>query len=62
MADTEIRQPKSKWYRVIATGEILPALKSPAGYEDDHPKDYEPCAAPTPKTAAPVVPPPAPQS
>lgn len=43
---TEARIPKSQFYRVIATGEVLPALKHPAGYEDDFPKDFAPCAAP----------------
>lgn len=50
----EQREPKSAYYRVRATNEILPALKTPAGYEDDHPGDYEPCDAP--KVAAKLKP------
>jgi hypothetical protein len=46
------RVPKSAWYRIPATGEIVPALKFPAGYEDDHPKDFEPCEAPVAKVEA----------
>lgn len=68
----EPTKPLSTHYRVIATGEILPALKTPPGYEDAHPRDYEAVdaparatdtkpapAAPAPAPAAPVAPAPA---
>ena len=33
--------PKFRFYRVRYTNEVLPALRTPAGYEDDHPGDFE---------------------
>jgi hypothetical protein len=37
---------KFDFYRYKATGEVLPALKHPRGYEDNHPQDFEGCDGP----------------
>lgn len=37
---------KFKFYKVTRTGEVLPALRTPSGYEDAHPQDYEGCDGP----------------
>lgn len=48
--------PKFTHYLFKPTGEVMPALKHPAGYEDAHPEDFE--GAPAPEAAA-APPPPA---
>lgn len=62
MADQtpEARKPKSAYYRLHKTGEVLQALRTPVGYEDDHPELFEPCEAPVPKAKPVVAPVPAP--
>lgn len=44
---------KFDFYRVKATGEVLPALKHPRGYEDNHPQDFEGCEGPARAADAP---------
>lgn len=54
---SDVRTPKHNFYRVFHSGEVLPALRSPPGYEDDHPQDFEPYEAPVaaPAASAPPV-------
>jgi hypothetical protein len=37
----QARKPKHPYYRDLANGEVSTALRTPAGYEDDHPELYE---------------------
>lgn len=37
----EPRKPKFPFYRDLASGDVYGALRTPAGYEDDHPELYE---------------------
>lgn len=39
-------QPKHAYYLFKPTGEVMPALRTPEGYEDAHPEDFEPAEAP----------------
>lgn len=60
---------KHSHYLFKPTGEVFPALKHPAGYEDAHPEDWEPAEAsqsemepppPPAELVLPVIPPLAP--
>lgn len=47
---------KHSHYLFKPTGEVFPALKHPAGYEDAHPEDWEPAEAPQSETVPPPPP------